>query len=213
MGTTSVRRVRLITWILIAVATAIVIALTPLVLQAAAPASRDWGRLSDISQTYGALSVLFSAAALVGVATSLAHQARQTEIANDEAQRASHRELVLTAINDADLVVCYEPGPQRISLRTRKQLWFSNLILHHWYADYRLKRINDDALRVLLTDHFKGEAARRHWHSYADPWRRYVAALGERRSVQFAVLVDEVYTAAVAEGPPTPSSAYLAPPS
>ncbi|MBC2904135.1 DUF6082 family protein [Streptomyces cupreus] len=194
-------------------ATTLVIALTPLVLQAVAPASKDWERLSDISQTYGALSVLFSAAALVGVAASLAYQARQTEIANDEAQRASHRELVLAAINDADLVVCYEPGPLRVSLRTRRQLWFSNLIVHHWFADYRLKRINDDILRVLLTDHFKGEAARRHWDSYGDAWRRYVAASGERRAVRFAVLVDEVYATAVAEGPPTPSRAYLAPPS
>ncbi|WP_408995451.1 DUF6082 family protein [Streptomyces caniscabiei] len=213
MATTSIRQAKLVTWILTGVAAAVVIALTPWVLQAAAPASKDWQRLSDISQTYGALSVLFSAAALVGVAASLAHQARQTQIANDEAQRASHRELVLAAINDADLVVCYEPGSLPVTLRTRKQLWFSNLILHHWYADYRLKRINDEALRVLLTDHFKGEAARRHWHTSAEPWRRYVAALGERRSVQFAALVDEAYTAAEAEGPPTPSRAYLAPPS
>lgn len=59
----------------------------------------------------------------------------------------------------------------------------------------------DCLLRVLVTDHFPGEAARRHWHAYADPWRRYASALGDRRSVRFAALVDEVYTAVEAEGP------------
>lgn len=213
MAATPVRHMRYLPQILTGVFTAVVIALTPLLLQAVAPASKDWAQLSDISQTYGAISVLFSAAALVGVVASLAYQARQTEIANDEAQRASHRELVLAAINDAHLMVCWEPGPLSMSLQTRKQLWFSNLILHHWYADYRLKRINDGALRVLLAGHFKGEAARRHWLAMADAWREYTTALGDRRAVRFAATVDESYATAVAEGPPTPSRAYLAPPS
>ncbi|MFZ4185655.1 hypothetical protein ACOZCG_31870, partial [Streptomyces pseudogriseolus] len=40
---------------------------TPFVLTALAPANTDWGKLSDISQTYGAVSVVLSAIALAGV--------------------------------------------------------------------------------------------------------------------------------------------------
>ncbi|MER6281592.1 hypothetical protein [Streptomyces sp900105245] len=42
---------------------------TPFLLDVLAPDDLDWGRLSDVSETYGgALSVLLSSAALAGVA-------------------------------------------------------------------------------------------------------------------------------------------------
>ncbi|WP_431313324.1 DUF6082 family protein [Streptomyces antnestii] len=59
------------------------IASTPFVLAALAPGHIDWGKLSDISQAYGAVSVVFSAIALAGVALSLLYQVRQTRTSNE----------------------------------------------------------------------------------------------------------------------------------
>ncbi|MGV9702117.1 DUF6082 family protein [Streptomyces sp. NPDC003483] len=109
--------------------------MTPLLLQWAAPGGRDWDELSKISQSYSGLSVLFSAAALLGVVASLVHQSHQTEIANEEAQRAAHRQLLLTSLADPELAVCWEPFAVPLSLRERKQVSFANLIVSNWWAD------------------------------------------------------------------------------
>ncbi|GGZ22140.1 hypothetical protein GCM10010365_47920 [Streptomyces poonensis] len=185
---------------------ALAIVMTPFLLQWAAPAEEDWDRLSKISQAYGALSVLFSAAALLGVVASLVHQSHQTDIANEEAQRASHRQLLLASLDDPELALCWEPLPDLVSFRERKQVAFVNLIVSNWWADYRLKRTNDDVVRVLTELHFRGEAARRHWHLTSAYWNAYAVALGDRRFIKFVALMDAAYEQAVATGPPLPSA-------
>jgi hypothetical protein len=190
------------------VAAIAVLALAPLILQAAAPAGTDWQRLSNISQSYGSL---FSAAALMGVAVSLAHQSRQTATANEEAQRASHRQLVVMALNDPELMVCWEPPSIEMTPVEAKQIGFANLIISNWSADYSLKRFNDDALRVRLEVHFRGEIARKHWQVGGLGWRRFAEALGDSRGIRFVTLIDEAYAQAVSAGPPRSSSSYYRP--
>ncbi|WP_329110747.1 DUF6082 family protein [[Kitasatospora] papulosa] len=199
---------KILAWVAAGGFTLAVIALTPFLLQAAAPASGDWDRLSDISQTYGALSVLFSAAALLGVAASLVYQARQTAVSTEEAQRSSHRELLLISIENPELLACWEPIPHGVSLQVRKQIWFVNLIVSNWDADYRLKRTNDAEVRLLMNLHFQGEIARLHWHHCGANWRAYSIAVGERRRQRFVDLVDEVYRQSVAAGPPVSAASY-----
>ncbi|MEV4679575.1 DUF6082 family protein [Streptomyces kurssanovii] len=168
MALMQVRHRKFLTWSISGIGAIAVIAVTPFLLQVAAPAGKDWDHLSNISQTYGALSVLFSAAALLGVAASLMHQSRQTEIAAEEAQRSSHRQLLLVSIEDPELMVCWEPIPLGVTAQVRKQVGFANLIVSNWYADYRLKRANDDVVRLQMEIHFRGEIARTHWHHCAE---------------------------------------------
>ncbi|MER7934955.1 MULTISPECIES: DUF6082 family protein [unclassified Streptomyces] len=182
------------------------IASVPLLLQGVAPAGTNWGRLSDISQTYGAS---LSAVALLGVAAGLAYQARQTAVATEDAYRASHRQLIMMTLDDPSLMVCWEPFPTPMTPTEVKQIAFTNLIVSSWFTDYYLKRINDDALRVLLRAHFGGEIARKHWQISSSQRRQINQALGDSRALQFVTVVDEVYTQAVRSGPPTPSSAYF----
>ncbi|AQS69347.1 DUF6082 family protein [Streptomyces pactum] len=145
------------------------------------------------------------------MAASLTYQARQTKTQNEEAQRAAHRELILVSLDDRDLAVCWDPLPADISLRGRKQIAFVNLIVSSWWVDYRLKRTNDDAVRVTAEGHFRGEAARRHWDVSGANWLAYCEALGERRAVRFVTLMNEAYVRAVADGPPVPTASYFAP--
>ncbi|MFJ7298154.1 DUF6082 family protein [Streptomyces collinus] len=51
-----------------------------------------------MSQTYGAVSVVLSAAALAGVALSLLYQVRQTRTSNEQAIRDSHLQLATLAL-------------------------------------------------------------------------------------------------------------------
>lgn len=203
------RHRKVITWVMAGAATLTVIALTPFLLQIAAPGGEDWGRLSNISQTYGALSVLFSAAALLGVAASLVHQSRQTEISTAEAQRASHRQLLLTSIENPELLACWEPVPLGVTLQVRKQVWFANLIVSNWYADYRLKRSNDDEVQFLMSLHFQGEIARLHWHHCGANWRQHSIASDDRRFRRFVAIIDEVYQQSEAAGPPISAASYF----
>lgn len=59
-------------WWLAGAVTLTAILATPYLLELVALDGKDWDRLSSISQTYSALSALFSAAALLGVVASVA---------------------------------------------------------------------------------------------------------------------------------------------
>ncbi|GGU94377.1 hypothetical protein GCM10010260_31770 [Streptomyces filipinensis] len=195
----------------IAVATIATIALTPLVLKGLSFLGEDWQSLSNVGQAYGFLSVIFSGAALIGVAVSLAYQAHQTDISNEEERRAAHRELALMSINDPELLVCWAPSQSPLPLTLARQLHFTHLIVTQYYSDYLLKRVNDDATRVQLELHFRGERARDHWVDRSAGWREFAEATGDARQIRFVDLMDEAYENAAAAGPSIAASSYFAP--
>lgn len=195
----------------VTIATVAVVALTPIVLEGLSFLGEDWQSLSNVGQAYGFLSVIFSGAALVGVAASLAYQAHQTTISNEEERRAAHRELALMSINDPELLVCWSPSQIPLPLGLARQLHFTHLIITQFYSDYLLKRVNDDATRVQLEQHFRGERAREHWVDRSMGWREFAEATGDARQIRFVDLMDEAYAHAVAAGPAIAASAYFAP--
>lgn len=195
----------------ITVATIATVALTPIILKGLSSLGGDWQSLSNVGQAYGFLSVIFSGAALIGVAISLAYQAHQTNISNEEERRAAHRELALMSINDPELLVCWQPSQGPLPLALARQLHFTHLIVTQYYSDYLLKRVNDEATRVQLELHFRGERARDHWVDRSVGWREFAEATGDARQIRFVDLVDEAYENAVAAGPSIAASSYFAP--
>jgi hypothetical protein len=196
----------------VTLATVATVALTPTALTGLSFLGEDWQTLSDVGQAYGFLSVIFSGAALVGVAASLAYQAHQTAITNEEERWAAHRELALTSISNPELLVCWPPSESPMSLSLAKQLHFTHLIITQYHSDYLLRRANDNATRVQLEQHFRGERAREHWVDRAVGWREFAEATGHARQIRFVDLMDEAYARAVAAGPATAASSYFAPP-
>jgi hypothetical protein len=194
---------------LVIVATIAAIPLTPPLLKLLALLNEDWKSLSDVSQAYGFLSVIFSGAALIGVATSIIFQAHQTKISNEEERRAALRELILTSINNPEFLVCWQPSRNALPLALARQLYFTHLIVTQWHSDYVLKRANDEAMRVQLALHFKGERAREHWVDRAAGWREYAEASKDARQIRFTDLMDEAYANSVAAGPPIAASSYF----
>ncbi|MFJ3794741.1 DUF6082 family protein [Streptomyces sp. NPDC090088] len=200
---------RVILWTLTGLLTVLFILITPFLLEGVAPSSKDWQKLSNISQAYGALSVFFSAAALLGVVASLAHQSRQTEVSIEQAIRASHQNVIELVLSDPDLMAGGEPPPVEMTQRQARQAILANLFVSNWLATYRLNRMTDDALRVLLAHHFKGEVPRLHWAAAGEHWQQLASASKARKEVRFVSIVNEMYRQAVSQGPPTPASSYF----
>ncbi|MFD4605687.1 DUF6082 family protein [Streptomyces sp. NPDC058464] len=182
---------------------------TPFILNGMAPDGLDWGRLSNVSQTYGALSVLFSAAALAGVAASLWYQARQTQMAQEAARRDAHRELIILALGDPSLLPCWEPPHRPMAATRRKQILFTNLIVTNWETDFRLGNLGEAALRDMFDGHFRGEIARDHWEHGGPGWRVSAELSTDPIRRRFVEVADECHARAVAGGPPVAADRYF----
>lgn len=206
------QRAQLLLWCAGAMVLLLALLITPWVLEQVAPTQQDWSRLSDISQTYGALSVPISAIALSGVAASLIYQVRQTNIANQEAQRSSHRQMLMYALEHPEFLVCWEPVSGMSTVEMRR-LIYTNMIVSNWHSDYVLRRWNDREARARFSVHFQGAVARTHWEKTASNWRRVAEASGDTRRVRFVDIADESYAAAAAAGPGVPPEAYFPEPS
>lgn len=187
------------------------VAVTPFILNLVAPKALDWGRLSDISQSYGAVSLVISAAALLGVVTSIAFQAKQARIEGEQTFRAAHRELTMVTLGDSALLRCWEPPRIPMTEARWKQAIVTNLIVSMWASDHHLGRLNDGALRVVLRAYFRGEVARVHWENSGPMWRDHMGALEDPQRLRFVEIVDEVYSDARDAGPPVSDRDFFSP--
>lgn len=206
------RRRRTAAWGGAALAALAIIAATPFLLDGLAPHGMNWNRLSDISQTYGALSVLFSAAALIGVVLSIAHQARQSHIQNVESHRSAHRELTALTLSDPDFLMCWEPPNTPMTRERWRQLLVSNLIVSMWSSDFKLNLCDEPTLRAILQDYFRGEIGRAYWANSGPSWHRLAEAGSDRQLRAFVRIADEAFAAATASGAPVAAAAYFTPP-
>ncbi|WP_314411975.1 DUF6082 family protein [Streptomyces kroppenstedtii] len=188
------------------------VACSPFILRAAAPAGMDWGKLSEVSQAYGAVAVLFSAAAFLGAVISIWHQAKQTRIMHEEIRSSMHKELILRALDDESLMYCWEPPPIPCTFLEVRQHTFCNLIYRLWLTDYLVGRMTLEATRITLEVHFKGEVARRHWKIYGQQWNDWGKANANGREKEFVSLTQRVYEMAVASGSPVAANSYYEPP-
>jgi hypothetical protein len=199
-------------WGVVAFTSLSIILTTPFALNSLAPKGTDWARLSAVSQTYGAVSVFISAAALVGVALSVAYQARETRMQNAEARRSAHRELIVLTLSDPTYQVCWEPPNMPMTQERWGQLLVANLIVSNWSTDYKLGLMDDHLASAVLKDYFRGEVGRAYWHNSGPSWHRYFTQSGDRRERRFLGLAEAAYRAAVADGPPVSSTEYFLPP-
>ncbi|MET9860716.1 DUF6082 family protein [Streptomyces smyrnaeus] len=194
------RSARIVGWSALVLALGAGLLGTPFVLRAIAPDGVDWSELSDVSQTYSAVSVLISAAALAGVVASLVYQARQTQTAQEEASRSTHRELVVLSLTDPVLQSCWEPPKEPVTPDEWRRLAFTNMIVTWWENSFRLGHLTEEQLRLMLMEHFRGAPARAHWAQAREGWLQHADAGGSRRARRFPRLADQCYLAAVEAG-------------
>jgi hypothetical protein len=181
----------------------IIVILSPLALGRFGTATRlNWSQLSNIGQTYGAVSALLTAMALVGVVASLLFQARDIKLAREQAIRTFHHELIRMELDNplymAALGVPWDMPMPPEQDRMRQYLYI-HLWVSFWQTFYTIGMMPEDQLRrACERELFRGRPGREYWE-YARSTRPLYTK--DRRSQHFEKILDEEYGKAIASQP------------
>lgn len=178
------------------------VTLSPFALVRLAHFRHDWSQLSNIGQTYGAISALVSSLALGGVIVSLLFQARDNQNAREQTTRTLQHELIKLEMDDPALMTSLgapwglnlpsESGPIRNFLYV--QMWVS-----FWGGNYTIGEMSDSNVRSLASrELFRSEAGRNYWVSVGQV--QMEGSTGRRN--RFFRLLDEEYKKAISSGVP-----------
>jgi Family of unknown function (DUF6082) len=142
---------------------------SPFALAELAHSRLNWSQLSNIGQTYGAVSALLSSLALAGVIISLLYQARASRTMNEQVTRTLHHELLRMEMGDPSLMTAVGapwglPIPAEAS-RIRQylyiQMWVSFLA-----GNYLIGETDELAVRYIAANElFRSQAGRDYWKS------------------------------------------------
>ena len=172
----------------------------------------NWARLSNVGQTYGAISALLTALALGGVVISLIYQARDVRTTREQSARAFHYDLLKMEMADPlymeALGAPWNIGKQINDFESMRQYNFVHMWVSYWESLYVQRQMSEPVLRSLMAEElFRGTPGRIYWASTGEARR----ALSEGRQIRFAKIMSEEYEKAVASGPPTTVSFRSAP--
>jgi hypothetical protein len=154
----------------------------------------NWPLLSNIGQTYGAVSALLSALALGGVVASLLYQARDVRSASEQALRTFQFDLLKMEMQDPTytglLSTSTDTPNSHDSLRKRN---FIHMWVTYWEARYRLREMSEAELRYCASNElFSSAEGCQYWADTKDA----KAAVYRGRLAQFVKIVDEEYVKA-----------------
>jgi hypothetical protein len=191
-------RWRRIPSVVLLVVLAVLVVLTPVVVLVliALKGRLSWQRLGEVGEAFGAVSAVVSAMALLGVVTSLVIQQRQNRVTEEQTVRQRHFELVRLTMEEPKFLYAWGYQPERD--HDPALLGFGNLIVSHWYMLWRIRNIDEEALRRNVAVYFGGSVGRNHWRRAGPDW-----ATPDRRARQFVAILDQEYRRAVSAGPPS----------
>jgi uncharacterized protein DUF6082 len=198
------RAVFVIAILLLVIVSMGMVVLSPLALRALDTRDdTDWERLSSIGQTYGAVSAIVAAIALLGVMISLVIQSREIREARKNARRSHHVELMRMAMDDPGYMECWGPYLTE-SFVAERQYTYVNLVVAHWYSEYDIGELSDPLLRATAASVLASAPGRRYWQNTGTFWRDNYSG---RRARRFHQVLDEVYQEAIKRPTPTPPAA------
>ncbi|MBT8225197.1 MAG: hypothetical protein KJO75_06830 [Dactylosporangium sp.] len=160
------------------------------------------GRMSDIGQSYGGLSAILSAGAMIGVIAALLMQIRQIRIGQAQGMRMLQIELMSMLLRDPNLrpvSPSYRlPDPSR-----RQRDIFSNLIFKYLELGYETGYFPRDSIRLEFSQQFEVDDIRRFWANIREAYAGGVCNEAQRRFVE---LVNTAYEeVAMTKAPPAVS--------
>lgn len=185
--------------VLVLVSVGLVVA-SPWALDTLNASGLDWTRLSSIGQTYGAVSAIIAAIALLGVVATLIVQSREAKAARLNAHRGYHAELMRMAMDDPRYMECWGPYLTE-SFDAEVQLSYVNLIVSQWYAEYHIGELSDASLRMNAASVFSSVPGRHYWETSRANWRNNYSG---RRVRRFYQILEDRYREAVKRPPSTP---------
>jgi len=184
------RRVAVVALSLLGVALAMsLVLLSPLgLLDLVAVHHINWERLSFVGQTYGAVSALLDAAALVGVVVSMLFQVRESALSRVQAGRSRHFELIQMAMQDPLLMQAFHSLSD--SDEANRLNAYVSLLIQNLQMLWDSHDIEEDELRANLADLLVTEAGRRYWQQFGHV--RMALFTDRRRQQEFIRIIDEV---------------------
>lgn len=164
---------------------------SPFALNSLSNAQANWTRLSNIGQTYGAISALLAAVGLSGVAISIVIQIRESRNTRLYATHSRHYDLYRAALDDPALMEVSHSISQIPSLEKRKQAVYINLQLQFWLMLWEIGSLPEATLHGYASDLFGTEPGREYWKNFGASRKSLdTGAHGEGRFLQ---IVNEEY--------------------
>jgi hypothetical protein len=164
---------------------------SPFALSSIARFEPNWALLSNIGQTYGAISALLAAIGISGVAITIVLQIRESQRSRADAIRQRHYDLSRMAMDDPSLTEISEGSTQFSSFKERKLMMYVNLQLQFWLMLWEIDNLPENTLRGYLIDLFETGPGRRYWKTFGVP--RMSMETGARKEERFFRVVNEEY--------------------
>ena len=183
------RRVSLVAIGLLSVGAMILVLISPLgIHDLVAVHHTNWEQLSYVGQTYGAVSALLDAAALVGVVVSVLLQVRESALSRVQAGRSRHFELIQMAMQEPLLMQAFHSLSD--SDEANRLNAYVSLLIQNLQMLWDSRDIEEDELRANLADLLVTDAGRRYWQEFGHV--RMALFTDRRRQQEFARIIDEV---------------------
>lgn len=170
----------------------------------------DWGKLSNVGQTYGAVSAFLAGLALIGVAVSVLLQLRETRFNRLEAGRTRHHELIRLAMDNPsyfDLFASPAFSPNA-TVDIRRSIAYINLYLQFQQMLWEFSDISETDIRSTARSLFSTSVGRDYWQQYG---QIRLQNDNTKREREFDQTIDLVYKQAIASGPPEKIAPNLEP--
>ena len=155
----------------------------------------NWGQLSNIGQTYGAVSAILSALALIGVSISVLLQLNEVRFNRLQERRTRHYELVRFMVENPAYLNIIEPSPSGSSTKARQASAFINLWLQYWQLLWEFSDISERELHAQAHSLFTGEAGRNYWQQSG---QARLQNANTAKELEFDKLIDSAYQDVIA---------------
>lgn len=153
--------------------------------------SFDWASLSEIGESFGGVSAVLAAVALIALSWSTVLQVRQLRIGMMQSAREMQFKLMTMAMDDCAYSALFLPsGASPAELRDFRTGVYMTLHFRYLEYEYLAGGINDEQLRLsLAVEYFAFPAFRARWTQIEPVWREYIEF--GRRARFYQIVVDE----------------------
>jgi hypothetical protein len=160
----------------------------------------DWSQLSNIGQSYGAISAILSAFAVVGVTISLLLQSKEALSTRRSSHRPIHSELIRMAMDDPVYMECWGGSFSKQSHDKKRQAFYINLMIAQWAHLWEIGDMPEGTLRTLAVNELFGTIPGRvYWEAIKGEWYPYS---NNKKMRRFLTIINESYRTAIVSGPP-----------
>ena len=149
----------------------------------------DWLRLSNVGQTYGAISAMLVVIGLSGVAVTVFLQVRESRHTRVQAARTRHYDLMRMALDDPVLMEVSNQLRRLPTHNERRQAIYINLLLRFWLMLWEFNDISEARLRSYAADLFETEPSRTYWRKI----KTQPSLADTRKERRFTQIVSEEY--------------------